>query len=192
MYLAPRLTGKSDIRLRLWCDTIAVMQKPRISIVVAIGSNSRAIGKENKLLWHIPEDLKRFKALTLGHPVIMGRKTFDSIVAMLGKPLPERTNIVVTRDTEWKAEGVVVAHTILEAIEKARALDAEEICIIGGAQIYEQALPYANTLHLTRVEDAAEGDTFFPPFEHLFTKKVSEEKHEHNGLQYSWVTLERE
>ena len=87
------------------------MQQPRVSIVVAIGKNG-AIGKDGKLPWHIPEDLKRFKALTMGHPVVMGRKTFDSIVAVLGKPLPGRTNIVITRDQNWQYEGVLVVHSL--------------------------------------------------------------------------------
>jgi dihydrofolate reductase len=84
---------------------------PRVSMIVAIGKN-RVIGKSNILLWHLPEDLKRFKRLTLGHPVIMGRKTFDSIVGMLGKPLPGRTNVVITRDESWKHEGAVPAHSL--------------------------------------------------------------------------------
>ena len=89
-----------------------------INIIAALGKN-RAIGKDNSLLWHIPDDMKRFKALTMGHPVIMGRKTFDSIVAALGKPLPGRTNIVITRDTAWNFAGAVVAHSLGEALEKA-------------------------------------------------------------------------
>jgi len=96
------------------------MQNPKISIVVAISAKRRALGKENKLLWHIPDDMKRFKELTMGHPVIMGRKTFESILGYLGKPLPGRTSIVLTRDNTYQpADGVLVAHSPTEALEKA-------------------------------------------------------------------------
>lgn len=162
----------------------------RIAIVVAIGKN-RELGLGGKLLWHIPEDLKRFKALTLGHPVVMGRKTFESIVAILGKPLPGRTNIVVTRDTNWNYDGVLVVHSLEEGLGKARELDQEEIHIGGGADLYKQALPFVDRLYLTLIDDAKEADTFFPSYEDTFTKKISEETHEHDGLSYSWMTLEK-
>ena len=166
--------------------------EPRVCAVVALGKN-RELGKEGKLLWHIPDDLKRFKQLTKGHPIIMGRKTFESIVGYLGKPLPDRTNIVVTRhnDIVSRYAGVVVAHSLEEAIEKAKALNAEEIHIGGGAQIYEQALPFIEKLYLTLVDAEAEADSFFPPYEKEFTKKVFEEAREWNGLKYRWVDLER-
>ena len=166
------------------------MSQPRTSIIAALGKD-RALGKDNQLLWHIPKDLKRFKTLTLGHPVVMGRKTFESIVAQLGKPLPERTNIVITRDAAWAHEGVEVAHTIEEALAKAKEVDQEEVFVIGGAQVYDQALPFADRLYLTLVESAAEGDTFFPEYEHMFTKKVSEEPHENEPISYAFVTLEK-
>ena len=150
--------------------------QPRVSMIAAVGRN-RELGLGNGLLWHIPEDLKRFKALTLGHPVIMGRKTFESI----GKPLPGRTNLVVSRSSL----------SLEDALAQAKKLDKEEIFIIGGAQIYEQALPYADRLCLTLIDDAKEADAFFPEYEKLFTKKVSEEPREYEGLQYRWVTLEK-
>ena len=162
----------------------------RIAAVVAIGRN-RELGNANKLLWHIPEDLKRFKALTKGHPIIMGRKTFESIVGYVGGPLPDRTNIVVTRDSQWKYEGVVVVHSLEEAIAEARKLDDEEIHIGGGAQLYEQALPIIDKLYLTLVDASAAADSFFPPYEKEFTKRIFEEAHEYNGLKYRWVDLER-
>ncbi|MCE9643875.1 dihydrofolate reductase [Candidatus Parcubacteria bacterium] len=172
------------------------MTKPQISIVVAIGRNkagSHVIGTENQLLWRLKDDLKRFKELTLGHPVIMGRKTFESILGTLGKPLPGRTNIVVTRDKDYSQEGVVVAHSLEEAIEKARAYDQEEIFIGGGTQIYQQALPFVDKLYLTEIDDEKEGDALFPPFEHLFTKKTFEEERVDppSGLHYRWINLER-
>lgn len=167
------------------------MQKPRISIVAAIGKN-RELGKGNRLLWHIPDDLKRFKRLTLGHPMILGRKTFESIVEQLGKPLPGRTNIVVTRDAAWNYPGVSVARSLHEAIEKAKALDLEEIHIGGGAQIYEQVLPRVDKLYLTQIDaEAPDADSFFPPYEAEFTKKTFDESHEWNGLRYRWIDLER-
>jgi dihydrofolate reductase len=167
------------------------MKKPRIAIVAAIGRDknlNRVLGKENKLLWHIPDDLKRFKALTIGHPIIFGRKTFESI----GRPLPGRTNIVVTRDQSWTHEGVTVVHSLDEAIELANTLDQEEIHIGGGGQLYQEVLPLVDKLYLTLIDDEKEGDAFFPPYEDQFTKKTFEEAHEWNGLKYRWVDLERE
>jgi dihydrofolate reductase len=164
--------------------------QPRVSIVAALGRN-RELGRGNELLWHIPEDLKRFKRLTLGHPVVMGRKTFESIVAMLGKPLPGRPNIVVTRDAQWHVEGAIAAHSLEEALSKARELDGQEIFIGGGANLWEQSLPYAERLYLTLIDDAKEADAFFPAYEKLFTKKIFEETHEHEGLTYRWVDLEK-
>lgn len=176
--------------------------KPRVSIVAAIGRN-REIGHGNELLWQIPDDLKRFKALTLGHPVILGRKTFESIVASLGKPLPGRTNIAITRNPAFLSrfnldEGikhVVIVTSLEDALAKAKEIDHEEIFIGGGAQIYEQALPFADRLYLTLIDanpPAGGADIFFPPYEHIFTKKVSEERREWEGLKYTWVNLEKE
>jgi len=159
---------------------------PNISIIAALGKN-RVIGHTNTLLWRIPDDLKRFKALTMGNPIIMGRKTFESI----GKPLPGRTNIVITRNPEWKREGVITVHTLDEALEKARENNPKEIFVIGGGEIYALALPLAHTLYLTLVSSDGQGDTFFPPYETTFTKKVFEEKREWNGLRYMWVNLEK-
>ena len=167
------------------------MKSPKICAVVAIGKN-RELGKDNKLLWHVPDDLKRFKALTKGHPVIMGRKTFESIVEYLGGPLPERPNIVITHDPAWKHEGVVVVNSLDQGIELAKKLDSQEIHIGGGAQIYEQALPIIDKLYLTLIDDEKQADSFFPPYEHLFTKKVFEEQHEWQGIKYKFIDLERE
>ncbi len=171
--------------------------QPRICAVVAIGKN-RELGKEGKLLWHIPDDLKRFKNLTRGHPVIMGRKTFESIVGYLGKPLPERINIVVSRQglPQEKYGGrtfsdVVVVSSLEEGIEKAKTLDDMEIHIGGGQQIYEQALPHIDKLYLTLVDETKDADSFFPAYEKEFTKKTFEEEREWNGLKYAWVDLER-
>jgi dihydrofolate reductase len=161
-----------------------------VSAIAAIGKE-RVLGKGNQLLWHIPDDLKRFKRLTLGHPVILGRKTFESIVQYVGGPLPGRTNIVVTRDPAWTYPGVVVAASIEDALAKGKELDANEIFVIGGAQVYAAALPYTDKLYLTLIDDEKKGDSYFPAYETEFKRVVAEETHEWNGLKYRWVDLER-
>ncbi len=128
-----------------------------ISLIVAASSNN-AIGKNNQLLWHLPNDMKFFKNTTWAMPVIMGRKTFES----LGKPLTGRMNIVITRQHEWKHEGITVVNTLEKAIQVAASADYNESFIIGGGEIYKEALPIANTIYLTRVDTEIEGDVFFP------------------------------
>ncbi len=167
----------------------------RISMIAAIGKN-RELGSVNKLLWNIPADLRHFKTLTTGHPVIMGQNTFDSILAMLGKPLPNRTSIVMTKDSRygkgWSGnETVRIVHSPEEALEIGRKLGDEEIFIGGGAQIYALMLPHADRLYLTLIDDEKPADAFFPPYEEAFTRTVSEEPGEHEGIRYRWVTLER-
>lgn len=166
------------------------MTTPKIAAVVAIGRN-RELGRDNKLLWHIPDDLKRFKRLTHGHPIIMGRKTFESVAGYVGGPLPERTNIVITRNPNWVYDGVIIARSLEEAIETASEIDGKEIHIGGGAELYKQALPMIDKLYFTLVDAEADADAYFPPYEHLFTKKIFEERREWNGLHYSWVNLEK-
>ncbi len=166
------------------------MNGAKVVAVAAIGKN-RELGKGNELLWHIPADLKRFKELTAGHPIVLGRKTFESIVGYLGKPLPGRQNIVVTRDSNWSYEGVLVAASVEEAIAKGKELDGEQVSIGGGAQIYQAALPYTDELRLTVIDDSKEADSFFPPYEQEFTKVLGEESREHDGLRYRWVDLAR-
>jgi dihydrofolate reductase len=165
--------------------------KPPLVIVAAMSKNTRAIGNNNGLLWHVPADMKRFKALTLGHPVIMGRKTFESIVAIIGKPLPGRTNIVVTRDDTYAYEGVKVAHSLDEAIALAMAEDPEEIHIGGGAELYRQALPQVFRLHITWFNDDKPADTFFPEFEEDFGVVTEHELKVYEGLEYQWVDYTR-
>src|SRR3989344_4826566 len=161
-----------------------------IAIIAALGARTRAIGKNNELLWHIPDDLKRFKQLTFGHPVVMGRKTWESLPERF-RPLPERTNIVVTRQTGYEAMGATVADSFEDArTAAARAAGADEIFVIGGGELYREALPFANRLYLTLVDADADADTFFPPYEDIFTKVISDESREWNGLTYRWVNLE--
>lgn len=133
---------------------------PRIALVVAMARN-RVIGRGGALAWRIRADLKWFKSVTMGKPIVMGRKTWESI----GKPLPGRTNIVVTRAHAYAAPGATVAGSLDAALEIARAGAPEEICIIGGGEIYAQALARADRLYLTEVEADVDGDTWFPPFD---------------------------
>jgi len=129
-----------------------------ISLLVA-ADEGNLIGKDNALPWHLPNDLRYFKNLTWGMPILMGRKTFDSI----GKPLPGRTSIVITRNTEWQHEGVIIVHSIEAAVEAAAARGAREIFVIGGAEIFAASFPMAQRLYLTRVHHHFEGDAFLPP-----------------------------
>jgi dihydrofolate reductase len=168
------------------------MTRPRVSAIAALGKKTRTIGERNNVPWDIPDDLKRFKRITRGHLVITGRKTFESILSILGKPLPGRTNIVITRQTDYGADGAVVAPNVNNAIERAEELDEEEIFIIGGQQIYAQALPFIDRLYLTLVNSDKEGDTRFPAYENEFTRELEREEHEtDDDLSYTWVTLER-
>ena len=155
---------------------------------MAIAKKDGAIGNGGKLLFHISDDLKRFKRLTLGHPVIMGRKTYESI----GHPLPERTNFVVTRNPKFKAASIFVSPSLEEAVQKAGELDAE-VFVIGGGEIYQQALPFADKLFLTLVESDAKGDVFFPDWRKDFTRETFQEERidPKTGLKYTWLDLER-
>lgn len=161
--------------------------KAKIIIVAAMSRKGHAIGLENGLLWHIPDDLRRFKEKTGHHPIIMGRKTFESIVVILGKPLPGRQNIVITRNTEFSYPGVIASPSLEAALGEAHNLDSEEIHIGGGAEIYTQALPFVDTLYLTFIDDEPKSDTFFPAFENDFVVTEEHEPRTHNGLSYQWV-----
>jgi len=161
------------------------MRNPKISIIAAAAEN-QAIGKDNKLLWHISEDLQRFKKITSGHPVIMGQKTFES----LDRPLPNRTNIVLSFDKSYKPQGAIVVHSLEEAIKIASEKDSEEIFFIGGGQIYAQAIKFADKLYLTLVEGDYDADTFFPDYSE-FKKVIFEEPHESAGHKYRFLELEK-
>ena len=163
------------------------MEKPIISFVVAMSKQTRAIGKNNNLLWRIPRDLQHFRAVTLGHPMIMGRATFDSI----GTVLPNRTTIVVTRNRTWSHEGVLVCHSIEEALEKAKECDTEEIAIIGGGEIFTLALPYVTRIYLTLVDDAVDGDVYFPEYEAKHFTESHRLEFTHEGLNVAIVTLDK-
>ena len=159
-----------------------------IVFVLAMADNG-VIGASGRIPWRIPEDMKRFKALTMGKPIVMGRKTWDSFPK---KPLPGRTNIVITRDAAWKADGAVAVHSLDEALAQARRENPAEIAIIGGAEIYKAALPRATRVELTQVHTNVAGDTHFPPFEESTWRETAREAHTTpDGLRYSYVTLER-
>lgn len=160
---------------------------PPIVIVAGMSKPKRVIGKDNGLLWHVPADLKRFKELTLGHPIIMGQKTFESIVKILGKPLPGRTNIVLTHDKDFSFAGVKAAFSIPEALAIAQAENPMEIHIGGGGEIYRQMLPLVSRLHITWFLDDQDGDTFFPEFEDDFAAVLEHPIQEHEGLRFQWV-----
>lgn len=161
------------------------MAKPKISIICAVAENL-AIGKNNQLLWHIPEDFKRFKELTDGHVVVMGENTFRS----LDRPLEGRTNIVISQNPDFEAPNALVFHSINEAIDKARELEKKEVFIIGGGQIYRQMIGLADKLYLTVVEGDFEADTFFPNYSE-FSKVIYEKKGSDENYKYKFLELVR-
>jgi dihydrofolate reductase len=159
----------------------------KVSLIAAMDDDG-VIGVDNRLPWHLPADLRRFRRLTLGKPVLMGRRTYESI----GVPLPERDNIVVTRDTAYRADGCRVAHSVEEAL--ALAEPSEEAMVIGGASLYRQTLPRAQRLYLTLVHHRFRGDTFFPAFaaaEWRETECIECQPDPRNPFLYSFVMLER-
>ncbi|MCL4209562.1 MAG: dihydrofolate reductase [Phycisphaeraceae bacterium] len=155
-----------------------------LSLIAAISKNG-VIGRDGGLPWRLPDDLRRFKHLTMGHHVVMGRRTFDEIK----RPLPGRTNIVITRDRSWAHEGVQVAHSLDEAIAGISP-DETEAFIIGGGEIYALALPRADRLYLTRVEATIEGDTYFPAFDASTWRLVSAEHHAADERHVHAMTFE--
>ncbi len=160
---------------------------PQISLIAAM-ANNRAIGINNRLPWHLPADLQHFKRLTLGKPIVMGRKTWESLPGLL----PERPHIVVTRDRDYRAEGAIVVHDIESVLVAAG--DAPELMVVGGAQFYEQMLPLAERLYLTEVDVEAEGDAFFPEFdqsEWQVTLREAHEADEKNRLKYTFLSYQR-
>ena len=144
-----------------------------ISLVVAAAQNN-AIGLHNRLLWHLPNDLKFFKNITWAMPVVMGRKTFE---ALSGKPLPGRLNMVITRQKDFSAEGIIVVSSMEEAISIAEKQDYKELFVIGGGEIYKQAISIADKIYLTRVDAVLEGDTYFPVIETDTWTMVSEQSY---------------
>lgn len=159
-----------------------------ISYVVAMDRN-RVIGRDNALPWHLPPDLKRFKTLTMGRPIIMGRKTYESI----GRPLPGRRNIVISRNPSYKAEGCEVVGSLEQAI--AITADVEEAMIIGGGAIFESAMPLVGRMYLTLIDTAFEGDAWFPEYDPAKWRIIAEEKHGYSEgdkeFEYRFIQLDR-
>ncbi len=159
----------------------------RISAIVAMSEN-RVIGKNNQLPWYLPADLKHFKKVTMGKPILMGRKTYESI----GRPLPGRSNIVITRDTHYVAPGCVIVHSIEQALEVARGSD--EVFLIGGALLFQEMLPMTHRLYMTLIHQSIEGDVFFPE---INAKEWEEKEHTHceqdteNKYSYSFLIFDR-
>ncbi len=161
------------------------MKPPALCLIAAVARNG-AVGKNNQLLVHLPGDLPRFKKLTLGCPVIMGRKTWDSI----GRPLPQRRNIVITRNSSWQADGAEAAASLAAAL--ASVAGEPKAFVIGGAQIYAQALPLADELLLTEIDADFEGDAFFPEWDRAGFQQTSREDHSTpQGLRYSYIHYNR-
>jgi dihydrofolate reductase len=159
--------------------------KPTVALIAVVASNG-AIGRNNRLLVHLPEDLKHFKRTTLGHPVVMGRKTFDAI----GRPLPGRRNIVVTHDASWRLDGVERADSLDAAL--ASVDPGETVYVIGGGELYAQALPLADELVLTELDPAFDGDTFFPRWDRSAFAETSRESHvAPQGWRYHFVRYRR-
>lgn len=164
----------------------------KLSIIVAF-ANNYVIGRGNKLPWHIPEDLQWFKRITMGKPIIMGRKTFESI----GRPLPGRTNIVISNQAAFEKPGIKIAHSFDAAIDHAKNVALingnEEAVVIGGAQIYAEALPLADRLYVTEIHADVSGDTFFPAMDWSAWKEIGRDDHPGCGHQYaySFVVYER-
>ena len=158
------------------------------TLVVAMGEKNE-IGIDNQLLWHLPKDLKHFKELTSGHPIIMGRKTYESI----GKPLPNRTNIVVSRKTNWFQEGILIVGSIKEALKFAKKIDPE-VFVIGGGELYKQTIELADKLEVTLVKTTLPADTKFPKIDPKIWKLTQEEHHEKddkNEYDFSFQTYEK-
>ncbi len=146
---------------------------PRVTLIVAVAENG-VIGHAGQLPWHLPDDLKRFKALTMGKPMLMGRRTFESI----GRPLPGRTSLVLTHSTDWPAPpGVVVVHSVEEALVEVRRSGAAELAVIGGANVFLLTLPIARRIDLTRVHAEVSGDVYFPPLDPLEWRETQRTEH---------------
>lgn len=158
---------------------------PKLSLIVAIAHDG-VIGVNNTLPWHLPEDLKRFRALTMGHHIIMGRKTYES----LNRLLPGRTTVIVTRNADYRVEGALVSGSLEDAL--AQSAGDDEVFLIGGAELYREGLVQADRLYITEIEASFSGDAFFPAIDYSLWRLVAEERHVSvNGLIYRYLTYDR-
>ena len=167
----------------------------KLIAVVALGRN-HCIGHKNEMPWHIPEDLAHFKALTMGKTVLMGRKTFESILASLGRPLPGRPQMVLTRSSAWAPEvvgsdAITRASSLADALEMARARGLDELMVIGGAEVYGQCMAQLDVIEATEIEASPEGDAFFPPLDTAQWVRTPGERSESKGLGYTFVRYTR-
>ena len=164
-------------------------KKPIISAIAAMSIN-RVIGKDNQLPWHLPADLKHFKNLTTGHPILMGRKTYESI----GKPLPNRTNLIMSQNSDFQAAGCITVQSIQEVLAQPAVINSEELFIIGGAHIYQLWLAEITRIYLTLVKETFDGDAFFPELNSNDWREIAREQHqadEQNIYAYDFIQLER-
>jgi len=173
---------------------MTTLHNPRISMICALSQN-RVIGKGDRIPWHIKQDLMRFKHKTIGHTVIMGRATFESVMGYYkrsGRPVPDRRHIIITRDPSYDPghPGCFRVGSVEEALQKAREIEAEEVFVSGGAQVFEQFMPHAARLYLTVVEGTFDGDKFFPDYS-AFTKVINREGKEENGITFTFLDLEK-
>lgn len=169
---------------KIGCNIYPLMKNPKISLIAALCEN-RVIGNKGKIPWHISQDLKRFKKLTSSHVVIMGRKTYESIERVL----PNRTNIIVTNDRNYKVDGAIICNSLNDAIEAAKKTEKAEIFIIGGGQIFAEAIKFADKLYLTIVKGNFKGDTFFPDYS-WFKKVVFKKESKDENYQYIFLDIE--
>lgn len=161
------------------------MSMSKLSLIAAVARHG-VIGLNNTLPWHLPEDLKRFRALTMGHHIIMGRKTYES----LNRLLPGRTTVIVTRNSNYAVEGALIAHTLAEAVELCK--DDSEAFLIGGAELYKEGLELAGKLYMTEIDAEFEGDAYFPSWDCAAFHELERESHlSEKGLPFSYVTYER-
>ncbi|MCE7898369.1 hypothetical protein DCC61_00645 [Candidatus Microgenomates bacterium] len=168
--------------------------QPRISMIVAV-ANNLVIGSGNELAWHIRDDLRRFRMMTEGKTIIVGRLTFEQLknaYESRGKPLPDRKQIILTKNTEYQVglPKCYVCHSLEEALVKAKEIESDEVFVAGGAAIFAQALPFVSRIYMTKVELEVEGDAFFPKYSD-FSKVLSEESKEENGIKFRYLILER-
>lgn len=178
--------AQADEQTASGANAIPPISRPPCVVLIAALDRKRGIGKNNALLWHLPEDLQHFKRTTLGCPILMGRKTWDSI----GRPLPGRLNVVITQNPNWRASGAEVAHSLADAL--ARVAGFPKVFVIGGGQIYCEALPLADALCLTEVDTQCDADTFFPEWSPAeFTQTRREAHQAQNGLRYAFADYAR-
>ncbi|ROM53271.1 hypothetical protein BK649_11840 [Pseudomonas canadensis] len=164
---------------------------PPLALVAGIGSRNRSIGKAGGLLRMVPDDLRRFAAKTIGKPVIMGRKTFESVIALSGRPLAERPNIVLSRNPDFEHQHAIVCQSLASALERAALYNPDEIHIGGGPELYDQVIHRVGRLYLTLFNDDHEGEARFPSFEEEFVEVCRHGVRQHEGLEYEWVDYVR-